>query len=150
MLFGVIAQLVEDDAGNIYLLDGQLSEIQVFSRQGEWLRTIGREGEGPGEFRNGSDLSRGPDGNLGVVQIFPGRIVKLTLEGDPAGNFPLPKVEGGGFQAIHLRRDLVEPLQGVPLKVAELREAFPRARESRVAFGTAAQDEAGNPTESTE
>jgi len=101
VLFGVIAQLVEDDAGNIYLLDGQLSEVQVFSRDGEWLRTIGREGEGPGEFRNGSDLYRGPDGNLGVVQIFPGRIVKLTQDGDPAGNFPLPEVEGGGFQLVH-------------------------------------------------
>jgi hypothetical protein len=101
VLFGVIAQLVVDDAGDVYLLDGQLSEVQVFSRDGEWLRTLGREGEGPGEFRNGSDLYRGPDGNLGVVQIFPGRIVRLTPDGDPAGNFPLPEVEGGGFQLVH-------------------------------------------------
>ena len=108
VLFGVISQLVVDDAGNVYLLDGQLSEVQVFSPEGEWLRTIGREGEGPGEFRSGSDLYRGPDGNLGVVQIFPGRIVKLTLEGEPAGNFPLPEVEGGGFQLVHRVRSTTD------------------------------------------
>jgi hypothetical protein len=37
VLFGVIAQLVVDDAGDVYLLDGQLSEVQVFclTREGQ-------------------------------------------------------------------------------------------------------------------
>jgi hypothetical protein len=101
VLIGVIANLVVDRNRDVYLLDSQLSEVQVFSEDGEWLRSIGREGEGPGEFRNGSDLYLGPEGNLGVVQIFPGRIVQLTPQGDPAGTFPLPAVDGGGFQLVH-------------------------------------------------
>lgn len=103
-IFGVISQLVEDAEGNVYLLDSQLSEIQVFSPAGEYLRTIGREGEGPGEFRNASDMYFGPGGHLGILQVFPGKIVQLTPDGEPAGNFPLPEVEGGGFQLVFVAR----------------------------------------------
>ncbi len=108
ILFGMVSQLVRDGQGNIYLLDGQLSEIHVFSPQGEHLRKIGREGEGPGEFRNAADMYLGPGGTLGVVQIFPGKIVHLATDGTPAGNFPLPEVEGGGFQLVFVGRGLAD------------------------------------------
>ena len=106
ILFGVISQLLHDDDGNVYALDSQLSEIRVFSASGQLLRSIGREGEGPGEFRNGSDIYMGPGGILGVVQVFPGKIVLLQRDGTPAGNFPLPAAEGGGFQLVFVGRGL--------------------------------------------
>ena len=68
VLLGVVAQFLQDDDGNVYLLDGQLSEIQVFTPDGEHLSTIGRGGEGPGEFQNGADMFWAPDGHLAVVQ----------------------------------------------------------------------------------
>lgn len=46
--FGVINQVTTDSDGNIYLLDLQLNEIKIFSPDGTYIRTIGREGEGPG------------------------------------------------------------------------------------------------------
>jgi hypothetical protein len=104
VLFGVVSQLVQDKEGNVYLLDGQLSEVQVLSPGGEHLRTIGREGEGPGEFRNASDMYLGPGGTLGVLQIFPGKIVMLETDGTPAGNFPLPGSGDGGFNLIFVAR----------------------------------------------
>ena len=108
VLFGLVAGLVTDGDGNVYVLDGQLSTIHVFSPAGEHLRQLGREGEGPGEFRNASDLYLGPGGALGVVQVFPGRIVRLRLDGTPAGNFPLPEVAGGGFQLVFVGRGLTD------------------------------------------
>lgn len=104
VLFGVVSQLCRDGEGNVYLLDGQLSEVQVFSSGGDHLRAIGREGEGPGEFRNASDMFMGPGGNLGVLQIFPGKIVMLETDGSPAGNFPLPGSDDGGFRLIFVAR----------------------------------------------
>ena len=104
VLFGVVSQLVEDKDRNVYLLDGQLSQIQVFSPSGEYLRSVGREGEGPGEFRNGSDMFLAPGNLLSVVQIFPGKVVQLTLAGDPAGDYKVPENAGGGFQLIHVGR----------------------------------------------
>lgn len=84
-LFGLITQVQTDPQGNMYLLDTQLSEVRVFSPAGEELRTIGREGEGPGEVRTPVDLVMLPDRTLGLVQAFPGKVVKIDLEGNPAG-----------------------------------------------------------------
>jgi hypothetical protein len=36
-----------------------------------------------------------PDGNLGVLQLAPGRIVMLSPEGEPMGDYPLPATRGG-------------------------------------------------------
>lgn len=96
IIFGVISGIAADDAGNIYLLDTQLSEVMVFSPDGEFLRTIGREGEGPGEFRRAGTLFFTSRGEVAVIQRMPGKIVLLTTEGEPSGLFPLPDEFAGG------------------------------------------------------
>jgi hypothetical protein len=98
--FGVIVRITSDSQGNIYALDSQLSEVKIYSPDGEYLNSIGREGEGPGEFRRPGDMFFLPDGNLGILQSIPGKIVQLTTAGDPAGEFPVPQPEGGGFQIL--------------------------------------------------
>ena len=45
-----VGNLTVDGAGTIFVGQSQDRQIRVFSRDGEFLRTIGREGEGPGEF----------------------------------------------------------------------------------------------------
>jgi hypothetical protein len=96
-IFGLISKILTDDAGNLYALDSQLSEIKVFSPEGEYLRTIGREGEGPGEFRAAQDMFFLPNGNIAVMQVFPGRLVVLERDGEPANDHPLPSADEGGF-----------------------------------------------------
>jgi len=110
IFFGTISKFLHDDEGNIYLLDGQLSEIQVFDPSGELLRTIGRQGEGPGEFQNGADMFWGPDGQIGVVQAWPGKIVMITPDGDPGSTFALPYRDGGGWQSVTRGAGLDETL----------------------------------------
>jgi hypothetical protein len=91
--FGVIGQVLADSLGNVYLLDTQLSEVQVYSPAGEPLRTLSREGDGPGEIRNPGDMFFMPGGGeLGMLQTFPGRAVIIDLAGQPAGSFQI----GGG------------------------------------------------------
>ncbi len=94
--FGVIVAVDTDAAGNVYLLDRQLSEVRIFGSDGSYVRTIGQEGEGPGEFRSPTGLFLTQDGNVAVMQSRPGKIVLLTPEGVPAGEFPLPEIEGKG------------------------------------------------------
>ncbi len=105
LILGEISQVLIDDQGNIYLLDTQLSNVKVISPDGVFLRTLGREGEGPGEFRNPSEMCFLPDGHLGVLQGSPGKIVHLNLaDGTPAGVWPLSAPGSGGeFQMDGLR-----------------------------------------------
>ena len=88
-LLGVIDKALVDAEGSVYLMDIQLNEVQVYSSAGEFLRTFGKQGDGPGEVRRLSDVLFLSDGNLGLVQAFPGRIVMLDPEGLPAGEFKL-------------------------------------------------------------
>ncbi len=85
LFFGLISAVETDDDGNLYLLDSQLSTIYVLDPRGETLRQIGHEGEGPGEFRRARSLIQHANGNMGVIQRFPGSIVNLTPDGIPAG-----------------------------------------------------------------
>lgn len=49
-VFGSIRALQADDDGRIYVADGQANEVRIFAADGTHLRTVGRTGEGPGEF----------------------------------------------------------------------------------------------------
>lgn len=84
-LLGIVSRVVADAEGNLYLLDTQLVQVLVHGPDGELVRTLGREGEGPGELRRPRDVVLLPDGTVGLVQGFPGRIVKVDREGLPAG-----------------------------------------------------------------
>jgi hypothetical protein len=96
VLFGVLGSVDIDAQGDVYALDVQLSQVHVFSRDGQLLRTIGREGEGPGEFRRASQMFLTPDGNVAVLQRMPGKLVLLTPDGKPAGDFHGPEGSDGG------------------------------------------------------
>jgi len=86
-LLGVVNKVLADDQGNIYLMDIQLNEVQVFDEQGEYFKTLGGPGDGPGEVRRLNDMIFMPDGTLGLVQGFPGKIIQVDMEGLPAGEF---------------------------------------------------------------
>jgi hypothetical protein len=98
--FGVIGHVALGEDGNSYLLDEQLNEVKVYSADGEFITVIGREGEGPGEFRRPGGLFFLPDGRLAVLQSRPARIILLNTDGTPAGDIALPDAESGGFRFV--------------------------------------------------
>lgn len=104
IFFGSVSSIHTDDQGNILLLDSQLSEVHVFSQEGEFLRTVCGEGDGPGEVRRPNDMFIMADGTICVLQGFPGRIVKLHPDGTPAGEANYSQGEGGAGQFAVLNR----------------------------------------------
>jgi hypothetical protein len=104
VLFGLVTDLAVGPDGNIYLLDAQMMDIKVFSPAGKLLRTIGRRGEGPGEFQGAQQIVFRPDGTVGVAQVFPGKLVGLKTDGTPAKDFEPGKgdpTKGGFFVLIN-------------------------------------------------
>ncbi|MFZ2054671.1 MAG: 6-bladed beta-propeller [Candidatus Aminicenantales bacterium] len=49
-VFSRIGGLDVDDNGNIYAIDSSSAHVRVFDSNGQYLRTIGRKGQGPGEM----------------------------------------------------------------------------------------------------
>jgi hypothetical protein len=85
LMFGLITRVRTDEEGNLYVMDAQLQQVHVLSPDGRLLRTLCREGDGPGEVRMGTDMAFLPDGSIGVARRYPGAIVRLDRQGHPAG-----------------------------------------------------------------
>jgi len=85
VLLGLVTEAQSDTEGNVYVLDRQLSQAHVFGPDGSLVRTLGREGDGPGELRFPTNLILLPDGRVGVSRVMPGSIVLLARDGTPAG-----------------------------------------------------------------
>jgi len=43
--------IVRDSVGNLYILDTDNNRIQKLNSEGKFIKTIGRKGQGPGEFQ---------------------------------------------------------------------------------------------------
>jgi hypothetical protein len=72
--FGSVAGVAADDTGRIFVADVRLQTVHVLDAAGRPLRTIGRGGEGPGEFRLPMRVAVGPAGHLFVYDAFNGRV----------------------------------------------------------------------------
>lgn len=129
VLLGQVAVIRSGPDGEIFALDSQLAQVVVFGPDGGYRRTLGREGEGPGEFRQPLNLFFTDDGRLAVQQAFPGRIVYLDpADGTPRGSWQREQGEqGGGFAVLNFARE-----RGGTFAVAGTDAAFDMdAREMR-------------------
>ena len=81
-MFGQRVYFNVDDNGNFYVTDWDRKTIKKFNPEGEFLLTIGRPGEGPGEFQNiwGPWFDR--ENNLYVLDIANSRLSFFSKEGE--------------------------------------------------------------------
>ncbi|MDE2874329.1 MAG: 6-bladed beta-propeller [Gemmatimonadota bacterium] len=66
LLFGGIWSIAVDDDHNVFVFDGQAQHVRVFDSAGMYVETLGRPGEGPGEFSRAEAIAMLPDGRLVV------------------------------------------------------------------------------------
>jgi len=81
-LFVNIADVAVNSRGDIYVADSRLNEIRKFDKDGEYLLTIGRPGQGPGEFQSVSILSMNSRDDLIVFDGRSGRISFFSDDGN--------------------------------------------------------------------
>lgn len=81
--FGNVRAFDVDRLGRMYVYDAHGPVLRVYGPDGTWLRDIGREGEGPGEYkRPDSGLAILPDGKVALRDPGNGRITIYSPEGE--------------------------------------------------------------------
>lgn len=82
-MFGHQLQVIADDSGCFYVLDWDRKQIKKYDPAGKYLFTIGRAGQGPGEFGNIWEMRLDRDGHIYATDIVNKR-VSFSLQ--PMGN----------------------------------------------------------------
>lgn len=81
----------EDPRGNVYVLDYRANNIKIFSSEGKFINTIGRQGQGPGDF-NGPFLLAVTKDRIYVWDFRNRRICVLTHDGEFILSKEIPKI----------------------------------------------------------
>lgn len=78
-----------DEDGNIYVLDDGDYHVHVFDHSGTHVRTLGRKGQGPGEFQDPTAIAVAGD-RLVVSDGGTKRLISWTLDGQHVSDSRLP------------------------------------------------------------
>ena len=124
----VFSQVAVDRRGRILIGEPRQSEISVFDSTGRFLQTVGRRGEGPGEYQSIRHIGVGPryihvfDSDLGRTMLdhdfavvrtdrFPGTISSTAVMSDDevvfAAEVPTPESVGHKLHVLRPSGELV-------------------------------------------
>jgi len=95
--FGTIAAIDVSDAGEILVLDQLAGEVRVFDQAGEYLRSLGKPGNGPGELVPGQTLTglrAGRGDTVYVMDLARFRIAGFAGNGEEVGSYPVDLAQG--------------------------------------------------------
>jgi hypothetical protein len=88
--FGSVSDVALGESNEVWVADSQSRSIRRFDEHGHAMDAVGREGEGPGEFKNLQALERFPDKSM--VTWDPGlfRVSIFNPDGSFLRSFPVP------------------------------------------------------------
>lgn len=81
-VFSTLDSIQVDNEGNIFALDLKECKIKVFDKDGKHLRTFGKKGPGPGEWRAPWRMHLTPDGRLAILDSGNKRIAFYSPRGE--------------------------------------------------------------------
>lgn len=91
-----VAGGVRLDDGRIVIVNAGTADVRVFTPDGELAAVFGREGDGPGEYRNPSLAGRGPGDTLVIFDAGLRRVTLITADAGAGRSYDVGS-EGGGF-----------------------------------------------------
>ncbi len=86
-----------DSEGHIWVTDTGNDRIQVFTMQGEFVKTVGSSGKGEGQFDEPVGIDIAKDGSIYVADMYNRRVEILNPDGSYKGQFA---VDGWGGQQV--------------------------------------------------
>lgn len=115
-----------DEKGNIYVLDSKECHIKVFDKNGKYLRTFGRKGQGPGEMLRPLQILVTLQKGILVNDWNPPRLLFFTLDGKFLKQVSAAKMMNFITQGIDSEGNIVASftVMGAPI-MSELRKLTP-------------------------
>lgn len=108
LMFGNLQELAVDSAGGIYVFDGSVPALRYFDAEGQYVRTLGGRGSGPGEYQDAAlGLSVRSDGRVVLRDPRNSRLNVYEPDGSPALQWP---VSSGLFTGNAMIRDTADHL----------------------------------------
>jgi hypothetical protein len=95
LMFGDIRGIEASGDGTIYVLDYQTSEIRAYDAQGRYLRTLTRQGSGPGELRRANGIILVGDSALWIQDHGQWMMIAVDLNGEELTRFTMPVLSYG-------------------------------------------------------
>jgi predicted membrane-bound mannosyltransferase len=87
-----------DSKNQLWVTDTGNDRIQVYSLQGQYIKTVGSSGKGDGQFDEPVGIDIGKDGTIYIADMYNKRVVEL----DPDGNYKAQfAVDGWGGQEVN-------------------------------------------------
>lgn len=80
--FSRISGVAVDKKERIFVLDYTEAHVKVFDKNGRYLKTIGKKGQGPGEMASPFSISITSDDEIVIQDLNNRRILYLSLEGN--------------------------------------------------------------------
>lgn len=114
--FGEITGVSIDSDGLIYIGDTQARHVRVFGESGEYLRTIGRPGSGPGELGpGGTSVFFGRGDTIFIPDPTQQRVNLYHRDGTFIRSFPIPMDQGLSMRwAITPEYELLQHVRKIP------------------------------------
>ncbi len=113
LMFGETVFVAADDTGCVYVVDFDRKRIQKFAPDGKFLMSLGRAGQGPGEFQSISQVRFDAHGGLYCSDVLNKRLAFFDPDGRfvktvafPAGVIQAEFLPGGNILA---QTNAVEP-----------------------------------------
>ncbi|MYB08150.1 MAG: hypothetical protein F4Y24_17565 [Gemmatimonadetes bacterium] len=118
--FGRIADVDFDASGNLYILDEGNYRVVVVNRDGALVRTLGSQGEGPGELSGPTSAAILDDGRLVVYDMgFPGALEVFDQQGTFVSSTPVDPLSGmPGQLLLPLGGDRMVTTGGMTIRMA--------------------------------
>lgn len=88
-VFHRIGPVISDQAGNIYVCEFMDGQIQKFSKNGDFLKTIGTKGQGPGDLAMPMATVFEKNENLCVLELGNSRISRFDSNGEFKDSFKI-------------------------------------------------------------
>jgi len=91
-MFSQVRDIAVDDAGNIYVLDIKEANVKKFSKDGKYIKSIGKKGQGPGEIGMPAFITISKQNEIVVEDPLSRRFAFFSFDGDFIKNLSFAKM----------------------------------------------------------